>query len=105
MNRSKLSRSEKRGLGLTRGAASLLLLVGMWRSSLEADPHLQVPMPRLPSPNAFDFYVRAGSMHQALLKATPSAAAVDAFTDPRGARGLSAAARAALSHSGQRRLD
>jgi len=82
MNKTKMTPVEKRAIGITTCAALLLLGVGLWRSSLDADPSVNVPLPRMPSPNAFDFYVKAGVMHRALEKATPSAAAVDPVTDP-----------------------
>src|SRR5471030_788153 len=83
MNRAKMTPVEKRAIGITTCAALLVLGVGLWRSSLDADPSVNIPAPQIPSPNAFDFYVKAGSAHQALFAATSSAAAIDPVTDTR----------------------
>jgi hypothetical protein len=63
------------GIGLISGVAA-------WKSHRDAEPVIQFPPdPVLPSPNAFDFYAKAGEMHETLLKKTPNSRSIDSITD------------------------
>jgi hypothetical protein len=57
--------------------------VALWWYNLNAYPTIVMPAVRLPVPNAFDYYAKAGSLHARLVAATPGATAVDAVTDPK----------------------
>jgi hypothetical protein len=83
-----MTKGEKRLLGATIGGVGLLILVASWRAGLDADPALNIPTPKMPSLNAYDFYVQAANAHKTLVATTPGAKAVDPVTDPRVSTGL-----------------
>jgi hypothetical protein len=64
----KLSRGEKNLFLVTSFAIALLLGFGAWRSYVNAIPDVKIPTPKLPNPNAWDFYVKAGA---AIVPANP----------------------------------
>ena len=56
----KITRSEKK-LFVTGSAIAFIIAVGAWRQWVDAIPEVEIPSPQLPSPNAYDFYVKAGA--------------------------------------------
>ena len=74
--------------------------LGAWSHTQDRTPDVTVPMPTMPSPNAFDFYVRAGGAitggaiispstpHQPLVPSAAQAAVVRQNAGPNGAIGL-----------------
>jgi hypothetical protein len=65
------------------GSLALFLGAGLWWNHLNSAPIDEIPNPKLPEPNAFDYYVKAGNTHAALLAATAGATSVDPVTDGR----------------------
>lgn len=59
--RAKFSKVERRLLLLTGVCGVLLLGAPLWWRAQSRDPVLTIPTPVMPSPNAFDYYVRAGN--------------------------------------------
>jgi hypothetical protein len=84
-----ITTAEKRLLTISGCSISLLLGVVGWRAYRDAEPIIDIPTPTFPSPNAFDYYLKAGQMHEAWKKATPGYALVDPVTDARSSVGLS----------------
>jgi len=72
---TKLDRSETKLVLWSATVSVLFLGLGLGWRSFNADPVVAIPMPTMPSPNAFDFYVKAG---QAQVVANPP---VDAIHD------------------------
>jgi hypothetical protein len=78
----KIKRSERPlitasliGIGLIGGVAA-------WKTHRDADPMIELPPAlTLPSPNAYDFYAKAGELHETLLKKTPNSKSIDPITD------------------------
>lgn len=57
--RARFSRSEKRLVVVSTLAIALVGGVGWWRAKFASVPNVVVPTPVLPTPNAYNFYVRA----------------------------------------------
>jgi hypothetical protein len=77
MNRAKLKKSEKSLLVGTTGLAVLFAAGAVWWQTINVPPVVNIPTPAMPSPNAFDFYMKAG---QAQVAANPP---VDPIHDSR----------------------
>ncbi len=60
-SRAKFSKIERRLLLLTGVCGVLLLGAPLWWRAQNSSPAIVIPMPVMPSPNAFDYYVRAGN--------------------------------------------
>lgn len=83
-----MRRSDKRSTGFMVGSVAVLLAAGLWWNHLNAEPAINIPAQKLPRPNAYDYYVKAGKLHAALLAKTPGAGAVDPVTDTTSTTGL-----------------
>ena len=57
----KITRSEKNLFVVTGFAITLMVSFGAWRQYVNAIPEVEIPTPKMPSPNAYDFYVKAGA--------------------------------------------
>jgi hypothetical protein len=77
MNKRRLTPKEKGLIGIA-AFAMFLIPASAYR---DATPVVSVPTPKLPSPNAFDFYAKAGQIHANLVRATPKSYSVDPLTD------------------------
>ena len=87
--KQRMSRGEKRLIGVMVGCVALLLGIGIAWDNLNRDPVINIPTPQMPAPNAFDFYVKAGQIRSMLAAATPGYGAVDPVTDTRSTKDLS----------------
>jgi hypothetical protein len=57
----KITSSEKKLFLVTVIALAFIVGFGAWWQWVNALPDVEIPTPKLPSPNAYDFYVRAGA--------------------------------------------
>lgn len=73
----KITRGEKKWFLIAGFAIAFIVAFGAWRQWVDAIPEVQIPTPKMPSPNAYNFYVKAGA---AIVKANP---AVDPVFDKR----------------------
>ena len=71
----KITRSEKKFFFVTGLAIAMILAYGMWSQWANVIPDVNFPSPKMPSPNGYDLYVRAGA---AIIPANP---AVDPIFD------------------------
>jgi hypothetical protein len=78
-----MKKGEKRLLVVTVCCIGLLLGSIPWRYYMDAEPVLNIPTPKMPTPNAYDSYVKAGKLHAALVVANPGIDGVDRATDTR----------------------
>lgn len=90
MTKHPFKKSEKWLLVTTLVGIALLLTAGFWRYSVEGNPQVAIPAPKMPSTNAYDFYVKAGALYEAAMRATPNYETVDPAVDTRSMRSLSA---------------
>jgi hypothetical protein len=64
----KITGSEKKLFLLTGIALVFIVGFGAWWQYVNAIPDVEIPTPKMPSPNAYDFYVKAG---KAIIPANP----------------------------------
>jgi len=69
----KITRSEKKLFFIAGLAIVFIIAFGAWRQYVDAIPEVEIPTPKMPSPNAYDFYVKAGA---AIIPANPSVDAI-----------------------------
>jgi hypothetical protein len=60
-DRRRLTRHEKRWFALFGCLVALLVLGSYWWHWINTDPEINIPTPKMPNPNAFDYYVKAGN--------------------------------------------
>lgn len=76
-----MDKGEKRLIGGMVSCIAVLLGCVLWWTHINEEPTVVIPTPQLPSPNAFDFYVKAAKTHAALKAVTIGVDAIDPVTD------------------------
>lgn len=59
----KITSSEKKLFVLTGFMLASIIGFGAWWQFVNAVPDVKIPSPKMPSPNAYDFYVKAIAAH------------------------------------------
>jgi hypothetical protein len=81
MNHRPSTTAEKRLLTLTGCGIILLMAVGQWQTYMNTNPVVDIPAPVMPSPNAYDHYMKAVQIYTVQRNVTPGYLAIDPTSD------------------------
>src|SRR5690349_4922123 len=59
-HRPRFSKKEKKLYLFCGGLVACIFAFALWWGNINADPVVNIPTPKMPNPNAWDYYLKAG---------------------------------------------